>query len=414
MRLRLPAEARRRFDAWQGSVDGDTVEEAGRAEYAAELFARAGEFALARRYAEESAAHRTGAALEFRAAALSAAIDRDWKQAQDAYRRSYERYGDDGDLARAAWMSSIGGDLRSARDDLAVVGPRQSNALPGRVAVHVARRAGVDAAELRKIILAWPGAGEERSGHVTWTRTWMAVEALLVDREPSAADIDFLRSVARDTGQVFVSLARGWAALRADRPQDAAPLLLPLYPVLDKPSSGLEERRPEAFPLLVEALIRTDRLEDAVSVVDGRRRDREADAWYYLARALIEEAGGRHGQAVDALWQAFVLRDEGTTLVLTLPQVLLDVTERMHRRTGDPRYRTLLDDVASRLVPAEPSGWAYAFLAAYSSDPARRREAAAAALALDARSATLNRRDAGTLAEARRRVAERDPFAHGE
>lgn len=411
LRLHLPSEARRRLDAWPRELDTDTVTASNRAAIAAEMFYRAGDFALAKRFADQSVATESGSWREMQAAAMSAVIARDWSAARSAYRASHERYDDAASLVNGAWMAGVGRDLRVAREELSIAARSQTDALPGRAAVAVARRAALDDAALREAILAWPGTAAPTSPHATWTRTWMAFEALVVDRAPGEADLAFLHEIAGPTSQPLHALARGYMALRADRPDVALKALLPLYPLTPKRRTDIRALQPDALPLLVEALVRTGRIDEAERLTDERRRVWQADSWFYLSRAVVEEATARRDQAAESLWQAFVVRDEDRSTVFPLPYALLDTLEGLQARSGDVRYRNLLVDVALRTAGASPSGWAYAFVALHASDSGARRSAAAAALALDPRSARLARLDAATLAEARRAVAEGDPFA---
>lgn len=406
MRLKRPHDARRMGERWPGFQPGakGPVTQVNDLHALHRLFVDAGETAIARSLAEQVLTYRTGAGSEFDAAQYLAASDRDWAAAAGIARDEYRRYDNSSSLADAAWFGLLAG-AGSVDADLATLRRVARTIASCRVHVAQLRMAGADRDAIRNAIAGWsfPGATEADQDGM---RSAAAVEALLVDRVPSAEDIDIIRQAAGSTLQKRAVTSQGYIASRAGDHETALRLL---RPVLDGPGArGKIRSTGKALPLVARSLVATGRVEELRARLADLRRAALVDTYTHLATAWLAHADGQPDAARQALWEALLAADDYTAPT-PMTYLVLETAEDLFRETGDARYRETLTDFAGRASRAWPWSWAYAFLALHAETPSARAEAAAAAMRLDPRSARLAQVPAAILEDARTRYGDRNP-----
>jgi len=409
LRQQQPHDARRVLEQWLARNEGreNPVMLSNHAGEAASLFWGIGEVALGKVFAEASASRQTGAWRAIRAERLLATLDHEWKSAAQIERSLHERYEDFTALAIGTWYDVIAGNT-DVDADLRTILQRDRTAWSGRIKTATWRRAGGDAAATRQAIESFRFPVTENQTQ-EWLRAWLAIEALLVDRIPTADDLDLIRKVAGASQQVHASIARGYAALRSGDHDTAVRLLRPLYPSSRSPDA-MSEVWNYALPPLVQALVKAGQVDEARRLLEDRRHLGWLDAYYYQGKALVAHAEGRPDAAVQALWEALVKLPSFGAIPMPPPYQLLETVETLYLQSQDKRYLVLLRDLATRSSRTWPTSWAHAFIALYAEEPSVRAEAAAVALRLDPRSARLAKVPEEILDDAKVRLRERNPL----
>jgi hypothetical protein len=107
----------------------------------------------------------------------------------------------------------------------------------------------------------------------------------------------------------------------------------------------------------------------------------------YLSYAALSAARGEHDVALSYLVKANADVLYTDDRALPARYQVLDIAERLYRRTNEPKYRSWLVDLARRNTVIDPAqSWAHAFVGLYSDDPQERRVELARAVYLDASS----------------------------
>lgn len=409
IRMRRPHDARRLLERWPGfSVpEADPVAAAQSAYEAALMFANAGELALARQFSERSASMDAGDWYRLESERLLGVLDNDWDAASAAQeaKASVRAYADS--VAFAAFYDLLKGNA-DVEDRILDAAQRGRNGWAPRLEAARSRLRGIDVPQTIGRVRAWriPGIHPETEA---WMRAWMATESLLVDRRPTPASLEEIRAVCGSTALTEYAIARGHAAMREGRHDDAVRALGGIYP-LSVSMDVMSEVRGAALPPLVYSLVRLGRIEEARRLAHARLRIGRNDAYYQMAQAVIDGAEGRTAQALDRWWAAYTDLPRPMDAGIPPGYVLLELLEEMHDWRKEGGYARLAADIAVRMGHVWPFGWVHAFVARHAAERSVRVEAAAKALYLDRHSFRLASVPADILEDARVLLARRNPM----
>ncbi|MBL8532681.1 MAG: hypothetical protein JNL33_02400 [Betaproteobacteria bacterium] len=409
IRLRRPHDARRLLERWPGfsMPDADPAAAAQSAYEAALMFANAGELALARQFSERSAGMDAGDWYRLESERLLGVLDNDWDRASAAQeaKASGTAYADS--VAFATFYDLLKGNA-DVEDRILDAAQRGRNGWAPRLEVARSRLEGIDAPQAIGRVRAWriPGIHPETEA---WMRAWMATESLLVDRKPAPALLEEIRAVCGSTALTEYAIARGHAALREGRHDEAVHALRGIYP-LSVSMDVMSEVRGAALPPLVYSLARLGRIEEARRLAHARLRLGRNDAYYQMAQAVIDGAEGRTAQALDRWWAAYTDLPRPMDAGIPPGYMLLELLEEMHDWRKDGRYAELAADIAVRMAHVWPFGWVHAFVARHAAERSLRVGAAAKALYLDRHSFRLASVPADVLEDARVLLAQRNPL----
>lgn len=132
---------------------------------------------------------------------------------------------------------------------------------------------------------------------------------------------------------------------------------------------------------------------------------------YHLARAAIAGVSGREDEARQALDTALYRWSSDRFRTVPTRYVYADICRRLYEITGAEPYREQLLwwlGVHQRMHPA--SSWSYALEARYAADPLARQHALAMTLLLDRNSPTIEQASDSELTAARAWLVENNPF----
>lgn len=377
-----------------------------RAQQAGMLLFDYGAAELARPLLERAAVAAESAAGLWSRLAL-AQLDGNWAEVRARAAELHEKYQSAGALRRVATVAFLLGDNEGGWRAFYESAKRFEDFDPWSAALvghRIEHTRGVDVIAFAE---HWKSLSGDRRREVR-LKGYFLLNALLIDRAASGPLLQDLAKLGdKWEDPEFAALVTGYSAFTRGDFAEAASRLLPLY----KP--GVQPAVVEVLPYLAVALSRADQAAEAQALVAAARRQAPLGFHALAASAYLAGAAGRTDQALQLLWQAFVVLPARADNLVPAGFQLLELCEQLYALTRDDRYRALLVDLARRQRNAWPVSWAYAFEARYVARGDEAEAALGVAQFLDPESAHLHDFSDDQRKRAAARYSGGNPFQRG-
>jgi hypothetical protein len=315
----------------------------------------------------------------------------------------HERFQAEGGLTRAASLSFVLGEHDAGWREFYEASKRFEDFTPWGAALDGHRIEATKQDDLLAFAKRWKSLSGDADTE-TRLKSYFLFNVLMVDRPVDDGAVQMLQVFAgqRQDSQL-AGLALGYRAFKRGDYATVASQLEALRSSGKGQLHATSAASDYLFPYIALALSQTGRASDAQALLQSLRKPGGRAFHQLLAAAYVAGSGGHADEALQALWDAFLLLPARDAAMIPPGFQLLETCERLYALTRDDRYRALLVDLARRQQHMWPVSWAYTFETRYAVQQDEVDRALRFALLLDPQSQLLH----DFTPEQRKRAANR-------